>query len=494
MNPYFLLFVFLTLSSTFVYGQSNKLIYPKQISNEAERSSEILQTGTAFVSVDFVGINLEKVLSGEQFTLQFGEKNLSIVKKQVSVRGINNFLFVGNNNKGDRVIMSVLDNDVQGVIETAGAIFSIKTIGESEYVVVKVDQSKLREKCENIPDMSNHLKNDGNGNRELNGDIDINNRDVSPIPETRATPDCKIRILVLYTSNAQMLTSGNIRNIVLYAVALTNISFIESGIDSYVELAYIGRTNYTESGDIGTDLSRFRNAGDGYMEEVHALRNKYSADVCILLTYDPNWCGMASGIGVPASHAFSVVSTFSNCATTNYSFAHEIGHLLGCRHDPFVDNSITPFAYGHGYVSPSNSNRWRTIMAYRDACGGCQRILNWSNPNVTYADGTPMGTTSRSNNARVWNEQSNYVMTFRQPENNIIVTNSDVVNSTFGDIVAKQNITTSGVVNIKSGSNVSMRAGNSITIQAGFTVESGATFSAIIENVGDCGSRTSSAE
>ena len=67
------------------------------------------------------------------------------------------------------------------------------------------------------------------------------------------------------------------------------------------------------------------------MDEVHTLRNNYCADVCVLLAYDPSICGIAANIGGGQSDAFCLVSTYSTCVTTNYSFGHEIGHLLGCR-------------------------------------------------------------------------------------------------------------------------------------------------------------------
>jgi hypothetical protein len=95
--------------------------------------------------------------------------------------------------------------------------------------------------------------------------------------------------------------------------------------------------------------------------------------------------------------------------------------------------------------------------------------------------------TSTNNTARVWNERSNTVMTFRQPENNITVTNSDFSNSVYTDIIAKQTITTNGTISINNGKKVNMRAGNSITLQPGFSVELGAEFSAEIETIYDCG-------
>ena len=220
------------------------------------------------------------------------------------------------------------------------------------------------------------------------------------------------------------------------------------------------------------------------MDEVHALRNKYSADVCVLLINDSQYCGLAPGIGVTEDKAFCVVSTFSTCATTNYSFGHEIGHLLGCDHDPLNESGYTPFAYGHGYVNPSKT--WRTIMAYKpENTNYCPRLLYWSNPNVTYS-GEPMGTSATHDNTRVWNERSNTVMAFRQPDNDVTFTSSDMPNTQYADVIAKQNITTSGTVNVNSGNTLSMRAGNSIYLQPGFSVQTGAEFSAKIEDVDDC--------
>ena len=108
-----------------------------------------------------------------------------------------------------------------------------------------------------------------------------------------------------------------------------------------------------------------------------------------------------------------------------------------------------------------------------------------ANPNITY-DGVPMGTVATHDNTRVWNERSNTVMTFRQPDNIVIFTSSDMPNTQYADVIAKQNITTSGTINVNSGNTLCMRAGNSIDLQPGFSVQPGAEFSAEIENITDC--------
>ena len=77
-------------------------------------------------------------------------------------------------------------------------------------------------------------------------------------------------------------------------------------------------------------------------------------------------------------------------------------------------------------------------------------------------------------------------MTFRQPDSNVIFTNSDMPNTQYADVIAKQNITTSGTVDTYSGNTLKMRAGNSINLQPGFSVQVGAEFSAEIEDIDDC--------
>ena len=95
-----------------------------------------------------------------------------------------------------------------------------------------------------------------------------------------------------------------------------------------------------------------------------------------------------------ADEAFAVVH--HECAATTYSVAHEIGHIIGARHDLNLDKMMTPFSFGHGYV---NGTKWRDIMSYKESCGGCPRLPVWSSPKVM-VKGEPAGT-PELDNARV---------------------------------------------------------------------------------------------
>ena len=129
-----------------------------------------------------------------------------------------------------------------------------------------------------------------------------------------------------------------------------------------------------------------------------------------------DFCGLADAIMATASTAFVVV--YYDCATGYYSFAHELGHLMGARHDENHDATTTPFAYGHGYEHPSSvsGQNFRTIMAYAcNAPTSCDpRIQYWSNPNVKY-NGVATGTAATNDNARVLIGTAATVAAFNSP-------------------------------------------------------------------------------
>jgi hypothetical protein len=142
------------------------------------------------------------------------------------------------------------------------------------------------------------------------------------------------------------------------------------------------------------------------MDEIHAVRDEMHADIVVLIVDSPDACGLATRVKADADEAFAAVH--HACAMTSYSIPHEIGHILGGRHDRAVDNTSRPFPFGHGFV---NGSKWRTIMAYKGSCNGCPRLPIWSNPNVMI-EGEPAGD-ALTYDARVVSEQAARVAAFR---------------------------------------------------------------------------------
>ena len=219
--------------------------------------------------------------------------------------------------------------------------------------------------------------------------------------------DIVIDVIVAYTRKAASHYTDIKRELVELAIEEANESFRSSNVDGVrLRLVHAYRTDYVERGTHFDQIWHFADKGDGHMEEIHGLRDKYRGDVAVLIVDDPNGCGLSTRVFADAHEAFSVVH--HECAATTYSLAHEIGHLIGARHDLNMDASKTPFPYGHGYVS---GTKWRDIMSYKQSCGGCQRLPVWSGPNVT-VEGETAGSADLDN-ARVIREQAARVAGFR---------------------------------------------------------------------------------
>jgi hypothetical protein len=216
-----------------------------------------------------------------------------------------------------------------------------------------------------------------------------------------------IDVLVAYTKKAAAAYADVKRELVDLSIEEANESFRISGVGHVrLRLVHAYQTDYVEEGAHFDHVWRFADKGDGYMEEVFPLRQKHKADVAILIVDDAKGCGLATRVHADADEAFAVVH--HECAATSYTLAHEIGHLIGARHDLSLDKNMNPFPYGHGYV---NGQKWRDIMSYKDSCGGCPRIPVWSSPLIKVkgeAAGTP-----DLDNARVIAEQAKRVADFR---------------------------------------------------------------------------------
>lgn len=196
-------------------------------------------------------------------------------------------------------------------------------------------------------------------------------------------------VLIVYTPAARNAMGGTngITSLANSAVAAANTAYNNSNIPTRLNLVHITEVEYTEAG-FGTDLSRLRSTGDGNIDEVHALRNQYDADFVAMLSAGTGSCGIAylmtnNSPGFQSS-AFSV--TRYSCAVGNLTFAHELGHNMGCAHDrDNASGGLNSYSFGHRWFS-NNGQRYRSVMSYSPG----SRIAHFSNPNIDFL-GTPTG-------------------------------------------------------------------------------------------------------
>jgi peptidyl-Asp metalloendopeptidase len=216
-----------------------------------------------------------------------------------------------------------------------------------------------------------------------------------------------IDLMLLYTRSVANHYTRDPEDLLALAVEETNETFRNSGLGNIrLRLVHTQLIDYDASaGDQFNHLYAMVD-GVGPFKDIKKLRNEKRADIVGLIIDNPTGCGLSTRIGPESDEAFFVVH--HACATITMSIAHEIGHILGVRHDRFVDETNTPFAYGHGYV---DGTKWRDIMSYNVGCGGCPRIPYWSNPRLLYK-GEPTGTPA-TDSARVILELAEHVSKFR---------------------------------------------------------------------------------
>ena len=303
---------------------------------------------------------------------------------------------------GERaVLMLWQDGHLSGYFGYQGRVYMINHTGDQIHTMVEINPAKLPP--DHAPDPQKNV-----GTRALGPPAEpvvepFSDAARSALEATTVTID----LMLLYTKNAASHHIGDPADLLALGVEQANQTFRNSGLGNIsLRLVHTQEIDYDETGaDHFKHLYRMVD-GEPPFSDVKKLRTQKRADIVGLVLHSPAGCGLSTRVGADSEEAFFVVH--HACAAITYSIAHEIGHILGARHDRTIDASNKPFPYGHGYI---NGTRWRDLMGYQEACGGCARIPFWSNPRVRYKD-EPTGTAA-SDNARVILEQAERVSKFR---------------------------------------------------------------------------------
>lgn len=302
------------------------------------------------------------------------------------------FVYSVQNEKDSDFVLSKVDNIVTGMYtSTSGEKAIFHQTDENIFAVSIVNESNLISK----DSTENSILDEAAINQKVNANICL--------ASTPVCPASTIDVMVVFTAQAKTAWGGLAQSKSFVATAITNfnVSLAASGVSNVtINLVYCDEIAYVESGNINTDLTRFRTEGDGFMDTVANLRSTYGADLCALVTSTPtNTCGLGylnnNNTNYTPNSGFCV--GLYNCVVSNFTLAHEFGHNMGLQHDWYVNSSINPCEHHHGYTNKTAitlgaastpAQRWRTIMAYNNECAdagfGCTRINRWSNPGINY--------------------------------------------------------------------------------------------------------------
>jgi len=447
-------------------------------------------------NIQFVEINME-ALRGEELTFNPRPTEKYEVYKVERGKSTHSFTswcgkILGYENGGGDINMVRAGEELVGHFTVDHMIYAVTHIGDGLHVLYEVNAAApTAEDCYDH-DHDHSAENERYKRPKITHPDYVNN-----LSEEKFTGDCKIRVLVGFTPEAEALYTSILTQINnLFNTANTAFDFGE--VNFNIELATAYRVDYTSTGSNSVDLDLWRGTSDGFMDEVHALRGLWQADQCALIT--PTGGGRAY-LDLAYQNQFSLTGTPN---FNNYTFHHELGHNMLCTHD--VVNTTEPGTIPYaGWGDPQGC--FRTIMAYQAACGtgSCSVANIYSRSIDTYNCGgidKPIGNLFLRNADRLFLSRNSVINHEVSPTNafytgNYILTENESVhmasNITFAYTGVFNNLFT-----LQSGSEGSFRATEVVTLGPGFRANEGSFFEAYLNNCfnasGDSAKRAEEAE
>lgn len=215
-----------------------------------------------------------------------------------------------------------------------------------------------------------------------------------------------IRVLIVVEPGAAA-KAGDVDVYAAALIASANAALADSlAGPARFELAAVAELALPAWADSGTE-TLYAAAGrhDGALDEAIDIADAVAADLVAVIVDLRSFCGIAFQQPGDADYGVAVVDY--DCALGNLSFAHELGHTLGCAHAP------GDFGSGGGAADYAAGHRWgggqyRSVMAYAPGF----RVPRFSNPDVLY-EGEPTGIQGQRDNARTIREQTLAVTSHR---------------------------------------------------------------------------------
>lgn len=246
--------------------------------------------------------------------------------------------------------------------------------------------------------------------------------------QSMAFAQTDVSVLVVYTDDARAAVGGtaNIETDIISAIEEGNLALNNSNVDMQLSIAGMREVNVNENiySSTGALLNDLTDPNDSTFGIVHDWRDEDGGDLVYLIFEGIIQNGQANAIcgsNIPcdASYESEAFATgqrgLQNVAPI---VIHELGHVMGLRHDRTRDcgtengtcgSSLFPFSYGH--IDPIGTPDWGTIMA-----GGRPFPLLdfFSNPNLNNPDtGQPLGVANRSDAAQALNNVRELMASFR---------------------------------------------------------------------------------
>jgi hypothetical protein len=245
-----------------------------------------------------------------------------------------------------------------------------------------------------------------------------------------------IDLLIVYTPAAEQWALDDwmvtdILDLIDIALQKSNISVQNSNTGITFNIVYIHLTDYVETNTV-EDLERITYPWDGYMDEVHDLRDEYFADEILFIpavdfTGGVAWLLMDENGFYPDYYAVALSRVQQTSWT--YTAVHEIGHNMGAHHHWAQNFQPGPgiFDYSSGWRGTIGGERFCSVMTYEagvyfDDGQDHARIPYFSSPEIDI-DGVFIGDEVLEDNVLTLKRTKTAVSNYRVPPTSNLIIN-----------------------------------------------------------------------
>ncbi len=298
------------------------------------------------------------------------------------------------------------NTQIEGYVRLPGQLFTLSPLAGEEHIIREIDETAYLASTTNI-EVPQVDERDDVGAQTVNT-ADVNAQDLST----------DVDIMVVYTAAARAQAGATIEQQIEGAVLAVNQSFVDSGVDTALDLVHMQQVTFTEAGDLETDLNRLiAISPDSQVQVINTLRDTHDADIVTIITAsnDDGGCGDGFLLNIEATFMgdFAFNAVYADCLQGGLALGYSIGPNFGADNDPANGGGNGTYAYSNGYQDPTGE--FSTMMAL--PTGGtcdptCTPLLRWSNPLQTF-NNKPLGDEETADNARTINSARRTVANFR---------------------------------------------------------------------------------
>jgi hypothetical protein len=270
-----------------------------------------------------------------------------------------------------------------------------------------------------------------------------------------------IDLLFVYTPAAEQWALNDSRVTDIYdlidqALQRSNTTMENSCTGITFNIVYEHLTDYVET-NTSEDLYRITDPWDGYMDEVHVLRDLYYADEIVFIPEVDFTGGVAWLLDDEDGFwddYYAVALSRVQQSSWTYTVVHEIGHNMGCGHHAEQLYQAGPglFYFSSGWRGIINGDKVCTVMTYEsgsyfDDGQTHVRIPYFSSPEIII-DGVPIGDPVTADNVLTLKRTKTAVANYRNPPTPQLMVNPaslNFPNIPCGTVSLSQDISVSSV-------------------------------------------------